>query len=140
MDLRLSQQWFTSGVNLTTTSFQSRPLNGNLFLLRIIHGFVTETVLYLSPQPPVYFCWSNHHICSAAPPCTPWLRGVHLLCTPFAPPTTGAAPLGFGGAPLLHPPAPSQVLDFGILPMYLSFQVHLWSSVLWILEEYYNFS
>jgi len=29
------------------------------------------------------------------------------------------------------------VLDFGILPMYLSFQVHLWSSVLWMLEEYY---
>ena len=101
----------------------------------ICHG----TVLYLSPQPPVYFCWSSHHICSAAPPCSPWLWGVHLLCTPFAPPTTGAAPLGFGGAPLLHPPAPSQVLDFGILPMYLSFQVHLWSSVLWMLEEYYYF-
>ena len=28
------------------------------------------------------------------------------------------------------------MLDFGILPMYLSFQVHLWSSVLWMLEEY----
>ena len=151
MDLRLSQQWFTSGVNLTTTSFQSRPLNGNLFLLRIIHGFVTETyyichlnllcifagavIIFVLLHPP-------------APPdfggCTSFAPPLHPLCTPFAPPlrplctpTTGAAPLGFGGAPLLHPPAPSQVLDFGILPMYLSFQVHLWSSVLWMLEEYY---
>ena len=72
-----------------------------------------------------------------------------------APPDTGAAPPGFGGctsfAPVLHPPAlavhpfctplaPSKVLDFGILPMYLSFQVHLWSSVLWMLEEYYSLS
>jgi len=41
-DLKLSQQWFTSGVKLTTTSFQGRPLNGNLFLLRIIDGFVMK--------------------------------------------------------------------------------------------------
>ena len=132
---------------MTTTSFQSRPLNGNLFLLRIIHGFVTE---------PYYICHLNLLCIFAgaviifvllhppAPPdfggCTSFAPPLHPLCTPFAPPTTGAAPLGFGGAPLLHPPAPSQVLDFGILPMYLSFQVHLWSSVLWMLEEYYGIS
>ena len=77
----------------------------------------------------------------AAPPSHPLTLGG---APPFAPPLhplqTGAAPPGFGGAPPLHPPAPSKVLDFGILPMYLSFQVHLWSSVLWMLEEYYSFS
>ena len=76
----------------------------------------------------------------AAPPSHPLTLGG---APPFAPPLhplqTGAAPPGFGGAPPLHPPAPSKVLDFGILPMYLSFQVHLWSSVLWMLEEYYTF-
>ena len=75
----------------------------------------------------------------AAPPSHPLTLGG---APPFAPPLhplqTGAAPPGFGGAPPLHPPAPSKVLDFGILPMYLSFQVHLWSSVLWMLEEYYS--
>ena len=79
----------------------------------------------------------------AAPPSHPLtLGGAPPFAPPFAPPLhplqTGAAPPGFGGAPPLHPPAPSKVLDFGILPMYLSFQVHLWSSVLWMLEEYYN--
>ena len=77
----------------------------------------------------------------AAPPSHPLTLGG---APPFAPPLhplqTGAAPPGFGGAPPLHPPAPSKVLDFGILPMYLSFQVHLWSSVLWMLEEYYGIS
>ena len=82
----------------------------------------------------------------------PWLVQYFLVQLEGAPPDTGAAPPGFGGctsfAPVLHPPAlavhpfctplaPSKVLDFGILPMYLSFQVHLWSSVLWMLEEYY---
>ena len=70
--------------------------------------------------------------------CTPFAPPDFGGCTPFAPLQTGAAPPGFGGAPPLHPPAPSKVLDFGILPMYLSFQVHLWSSVLWMLEEYYH--
>ena len=32
----------------------------------------------------------------------------------------------------------AEVLDFAKLLMYLSSQVHLWSSVLWMLEEYYN--
>ena len=86
--------------------------------------FVTSTsCVFLLEQSSYLFC------CTPLLPLT--LGGappLHPLCTPFAPPTTGAAPLGFGGAPLLHPPAPSQVLDFGILPMYLSFQVHLWSS------------
>ena len=90
MDLRLSQQWFTSGVNLTTTSFQSRPLNGNLFLLRIIHGFVTE---------PYYICHLNLLCIFAgaviifvllhppAPPdfggCTSFAPPLHPLCTPY---------------------------------------------------------
>ena len=78
---------------MTTTSFQSRPLNGNLFLLRIIHGFVTETyyichlnllcifagavIIFVLLHPP-------------APPdfggCTSFAPPLHPLCTPFAPP------------------------------------------------------
>ena len=109
MDLRLSQQWFTSGVNLTTTSFQSRPLNGNLFLLRIIHGFVTETyyichlnllcifagaviifVLLHPPAPPDFggctsFAPPLHPLCTPYHRCcTPRL----WRCTPLAPPRT----------------------------------------------------
>merc|ERR1711974_278048 len=75
--------------------------------------------------------------------CTPFappdFGGCTPFCTPFAPPTNRCCTPGFGGAPPLHPPAPSKMLDFGILPMYLSFQVHLWSGVLWMLEEYYEY-
>ena len=46
-------------------------------------------------------------------------------------------PLG-GAAPLALTLAPSEVFDFAKLLMYLSSQVHLWSSVLWMLEEYYS--
>ena len=105
-----------------------------IFLLRIIHGFVTETYYICHLNLLCIFAGAVIIFVLLHPPAPPDFGG----CTSFAPPTTGAAPLGFGGAPLLHPPAPSQVLDFGILPMYLSFQVHLWSSVLWMLEEYYE--
>ena len=94
---------------MTTTSFQSRPLNGNLFLLRIIHGFVTETyyichlnllcifagaviifVLLHPPAPPDFggctsFAPPLHPLCTPYHRCcTPRL----WRCTPLAPPRT----------------------------------------------------
>ena len=71
-------------------------------------------------HPPGKGC-STPLVEGAAPPSrgssTPWQRVQHPLALILA---------------------PSEVLDFAKLLMYLSSQVHLWSSVLWMLEEYYN--
>ena len=70
-------------------------------------------------HPPGKGC-STPLVEGAAPPSrgssTPWQRVQHPLALILA---------------------PSEVLDFAKLLMYLSSQVHLWSSVLWMLEEYY---
>ena len=118
-----------------------------------VTSFCTVLYYYIVPplQPSALVQFGGWCLGDAIFRGAPWLVQYFLVQLEGAPPDTGAAPPGFGGctsfAPVLHPPAlavhpfctplaPSKVLDFGILPMYLSFQVHLWSSVLWMLEEY----
>ena len=92
-------------------------------------------------HPPGKGC-STPLVEGAAPPSrgssTPWQREQHPLAEGAAPPGRGSStPWQRVQHPLALILAPSEVLDFAKLLMYLSSQVHLWSSVLWMLEEYY---